>query len=262
MIRPRSLFLGRLFAIALILSGTLPGFTSFRSSPALAASQLHYLYGSGSTTGGKTISLRVELSEPAPAGGVLVSLASDSALIPVPGSVTVIAGATETTIQVETVPTPVTTDVRVSASYGGVTKSRTVTILKPYLKSISAQSKMRAGGQGKITVNLSGRAYTCGIDVSLISSRPEVVAVPAIIHFEPGQASYTLIVDPTDQSPDIPVTFIASFDNVQHSDQTIVRSYSSDGTATATPTALPRVQRPQPTILARELRRSLAPTAR
>ena len=225
----------RVLAVALLLAGSIASLMVAGPQTASAASSLHYLYGSGSATGGKFISLRIELTEPAPAGGALVQLSSGNPLIPVPATVLVPAGTTQRTIHVRTVPTPVSKLVRVSASYGGVTKSRIVVVLKPYLSSISVQSRMRAGGQGKIIVRLSGRAYTGGIDVTLASNRPSVVAVPLTVHIPEGQASYTLIVNPSYQLRDIPVTFTAQFDHRRLSGATLVRWYSN--TFTATPTA-------------------------
>src|SRR5687768_9197363 len=72
---------------------------------ASAAASLHWLYSSGSVTGGKRITPRPQLSEPAPSWEAKVSLTSDSPLIPVPASMTVPAGADDASITVLTVPT-------------------------------------------------------------------------------------------------------------------------------------------------------------
>ncbi len=47
------------------------------SNQASAAPSLYYLYGSGSQTGGKQITLRVQLTENAPGGGTTVALTSN-----------------------------------------------------------------------------------------------------------------------------------------------------------------------------------------
>ena len=80
---------------------------------------LSRLAASGSATGGKYITIRAELSGPAPAGGATVQLSSNSSLIPVPSTILVPAGATQQTITVKTVPTRTTTAVTIAARYGG-----------------------------------------------------------------------------------------------------------------------------------------------
>src|SRR5689334_15396687 len=65
-----------------------------------AATALSRLAASGSATGGKLITIRVELSGPAPSGGATVQMSSTSALIPVPTTFLVPAGKSQQTIQV------------------------------------------------------------------------------------------------------------------------------------------------------------------
>src|SRR5688572_28088696 len=83
-------------------------------SPAshLTGHRLRYLYGSGSVTGGRQISLRVQLTGPARCGGAVVSLSSERpSIIPLPATVTVPAVCTEVTLKATTI--PVKTDVYV-----------------------------------------------------------------------------------------------------------------------------------------------------
>jgi hypothetical protein len=63
-----------------------------------AAATLRFLYGSGSQTGGKDITLRIALTEAAPAGGAVVSLSSSDGAINVPATTTVSSGQTDKTI--------------------------------------------------------------------------------------------------------------------------------------------------------------------
>src|SRR4051794_16537022 len=90
---------------------------------------VHFLFGSGSATGGRRITLRVELTSPAPAGGVAVRLTSDRPeIIPLPDTIEVPGGATEREFHVTTNAVSSDTYVRVSAGYGGVTKGREVLV--------------------------------------------------------------------------------------------------------------------------------------
>lgn len=203
-------------------------------SDAGAVSALSRLAASGSATGGKRITIRVELSEPAPVGGARVAISASSPLIPVPASITVPGGAKEETIGVTTVPTRVDTGVTITARYGGVTKSRVVLVKEPVLSSLSVQSKIRAGGQGKVTVRLSGRIPDGGLLVNVKSNRPSILPLPGDVMVAPGRSSITLIVDASMVATDVPVKVIARYDGVRVIESTIVRNYD---VATPTPTA-------------------------
>lgn len=78
--------------------------------------------------GGLSASARVTLSGPAPAGGVTVTLASDSILATVPSVLLIPEGATSNTAPVKT--TKVSSDmaVAISASSNGVTRSAPITL--------------------------------------------------------------------------------------------------------------------------------------
>lgn len=238
-LRPRSSSARILLVLALLLGVlVLPSNPGIHDASA-AALTLRYLYGSGSATGGKVVSLRVELTAPAASGGATVALTSSSSLIRVPASVKVPAGQTEATVSATTVPTATSTDVRISAAYGGVTKSRTIRVLEPYLSSVSVQTKMRAGGTGKITIRFSGRLYSGGVDVRVRSNRPSIIQVPGTVHVEGGRETAIVDVNPTFQYPDVPVTFTISFDGRTVSGTTIVHNYGPG--PTATPTRTPSV---------------------
>ena len=57
-------------------------------SPAKAADApaVSFLFGSGSQTGGRRITLRVRLAAPAPAGGTTVTLGSSSSAVQIPAT--------------------------------------------------------------------------------------------------------------------------------------------------------------------------------
>ncbi len=95
--------------------------------PALAA-----LTSSRATVvGGTSFSATVTLSGPAPAGGVVVSLASSNpALLKVPAGVVVAAGADATTFAVATAVTRRNPSATLSASHAGVTRTATVTVTR------------------------------------------------------------------------------------------------------------------------------------
>jgi hypothetical protein len=80
--------------------------------------------------GGKYSTATLVLPAPAPAGGTVVPLSSSSrAVAAPPASVTVPAGARLATFPVRTFPVGVSTPVTLSAAFGGVTWSQTLTVV-------------------------------------------------------------------------------------------------------------------------------------
>ena len=207
--------------------------------PAHAATSLHYLFGSGSATGGNRITLRVELTKPAPATGKRVALTSSHESIPVPTSVKVPGGETELTFTVSTKPVAQDVGVTLTARVGTVIKSRVVVIKAPMLSGLSVQSRIRAGGVGKVTVLLSGKAPAQGVMVELESNRPSILAVPATAIVTAGRTSVSLTVAAELVSDDVTVRVTARLDGDTRTRSTIVRNYGDqiDSTATATSTA-------------------------
>ena len=85
-----------------------------------------------SVTGGTGSTGTVTLTSGAPAGGAVVSLtSSNTAIVGVPASVTVAAGATTATFAATTVAVGAATPVTVSAVYSGVTRTATLTVNPP-----------------------------------------------------------------------------------------------------------------------------------
>ena len=172
-----------------------------------------------------------------------MALTSSDPSIPVPPYAHINSGATEEIIGITTVPVVNTKTVTVTASLGGVTKSKQVTILEAYHSSLSLQSRIRAGGLGKVIVRLSGRAPVGGITVNVSTTRPDVFLIPATAYIEPGAASATLKVQATaDQVGDINIKVTSLYPKLGNTftKKAIVRHYDvvvPTATATLEPTA-------------------------
>ena len=82
----------------------------------------------GSVTGGSPSSGMVTLSGAAVSAGAVVNLSSNNASATVPASVTVAAGYTSATFSVNTTAVTTSTPATISASYGGATKTATLTV--------------------------------------------------------------------------------------------------------------------------------------
>src|SRR5439155_23801629 len=102
-----------------------------------------------SVIGGTPSTGTLTVSAVAPAGGVVVALASsNTAIATVPASVTVAAGATTENFTVFTSQVTASTAVTVSAVFGGVTKSAVLTVSRPpaTLSSLSLYTSRACGG--------------------------------------------------------------------------------------------------------------------
>jgi hypothetical protein len=197
-------------------------------TPALAGQSagtntLRWLYGSGSATGGKVISLRVTLWAAAPAGGAVVSLKSSSPVITTPSSVTIPAGRTEAIVKVKSKAVHENTPVTITATYKNRVRTKQILILRPYLSSTTIQSRIRSGGLARFTVRLSGIAPEGGITVRFNSNRPSAVPVPATLYFPAGKASVTYIATGAVVHRDVNLNISAKYRGITITKPTILR---------------------------------------
>ena len=132
-------------------------------------------------TGGADLTGRLDLAGGglAPAGGVQVSVTSDSTAASVPASVTIPAGANSTAFTIQTSPVPTTTTVTIRATHAGVTAQWQLTLHPaPRPASLTLNPAATTGGsQGIVTIPTSAIA---GFDqlVRVTSSDPAVASAP------------------------------------------------------------------------------------
>jgi hypothetical protein len=154
-----------------------------------------------SVVGGGGATGTVSLSASAPAGGASVLLASASSAVTVPAAVTVAQGMTSATFGIATSAVTMPTSTTISASYGGVTKATTFTVTPasaPALASVALTSTSIVGGTsttGRAT--LTAPAGSGGAVVTLRSSNPTLVGVPASVVVPAGATSTTFTVTTT-----------------------------------------------------------------
>jgi VCBS repeat-containing protein len=167
-----------------------------------------------SVTGGSTSQGTVTLSGPAPSGGVAVSLSNNSSAASVPASVTVPSGSTSATFTITTNPVASSTSVTISADYGGVTRTATLTIAPPALSSLSRSPSSVVGGKtSQGTVTLSGPAPSNGVVVSL-SDNSSAASVPASVTVPSGSTSATFTITTIPVASSTSVTISASYGGV------------------------------------------------
>lgn len=234
----------RLVAILGLLAILAPALVGSHASgaPAVVAAasgpSVDYLFGPDGVNGGRDATLRVRLTGSAPSGGGAVRLASERPdIVQVPATVTVPAGRTELTFQVGTAAVATSIHVRVSAAYGGATVGREVFVREADLRVLYAQTVVRAGGQGRFTVCLTGEAPAGGAVVVLVSSVPTTLPVPATITVPAGEACVSFAAEAAAVTSDVPVTVTAAYDGRSRSADTIVRDLPGPIPATSTPTA-------------------------
>ena len=209
----------QLLAAALLLGLIAGGIAPHRAA---AAAGLTSMSASGSATGGKRVHIRVRISEPAPRGGINIPLTSSDPSVPVPAYAHINTGATDEIVGVTTVPVTRTTNVTVTATYRGVTKSKVIVIYEPYISSVKVPESISANGQGRIWVRLNGRAPAGGLTVSISSSRPSVLSVPTTLFVEPGAASTSYLATAADVTKDYVVTITAKSKGITLSRTTVV----------------------------------------
>jgi len=154
-----------------------------------------------SVVGGGGATGTVSLSASAPAGGASVLLSSASSAVTVPAAVTIAQGMTSATFGIATSAVTMPTSTTISASYGGVTKATTFTVTPasaPALASVALTSTSIVGGTsttGRAT--LTAPAGSGGAVVTLRSSNPTLVGVPASVVVPAGATSATFTVTTT-----------------------------------------------------------------
>ncbi|MGI4791251.1 MAG: beta strand repeat-containing protein [Janthinobacterium lividum] len=151
-----------------------------------------------SVNGGTSSTGTISLSAAAPTGGAVITLASsNTAAATTPSTVTVPAGSNSVTFTVTTLTVSANATASISAAYGGVTLSQTLTVtpVPPLLASVSLSTTRAASGSTVTgTVSLSQAAPAGGITVTLASDTTATATVPASLAIAAGATSATFTV--------------------------------------------------------------------
>jgi hypothetical protein len=160
-----------------------------QSSPTVAtATPSDLTCTSSSITGDASDNCTVSLTAEAPAGGLSVTLASNSSDISVPGTVTVAAGATSASFNASASAVASAQTVTMTASANGGSQS-TVILLNPsgILSAMSCGSSSLSGAStDACTVTLNGAAPSGGVTVSLTSNSSSV-SIPSKLSIAAGK---------------------------------------------------------------------------
>jgi len=172
-----------------------------------------------SVVGGQASTGVVTLSGAATGNGLTVTLTSGNpAVVGVPPSVTVAAGATSASFPVTTAAVATSTPVTLTASADSVNETATLTVTPapaPKLSSVTLNpSTLRGGASSTGTVALTGPAPAGGVVVKLTSSKTSVATVPASITIAAGKSSATFTVPTKTVSANTSVVVSASSNGV------------------------------------------------
>ncbi|HSI74133.1 MAG TPA: hypothetical protein VK934_13230 [Fimbriimonas sp.] len=151
-----------------------------------------------SVEGGAGLNTRVTvtLSAAAPVGGKVVDLSADSALAPVPATVTVPAGATTAFVTFKANKTGAPVLVTVTGTLDAVSKTDTITVQPPKPVTFAVSPQTVVGGSSTVinaTVTLSQTAPTGGVVVSATSGSPNLI-MPGTVTVLAGQTSVSFTI--------------------------------------------------------------------
>ena len=148
-------------------------------------------------TGGNTATGTLTLNGPAPSGGASVRLSSNNtAVATTAASATVAAGATKATFTVNSSAVAVSSTATITATYG-TTFSAPLTVIPPQVSSLTLNPTSITGGKTSTgTINLTGRAPSGGIAVTL-GDNSSSVSTPASVTVAAGLTSATFTVSST-----------------------------------------------------------------
>ena len=161
-------------------------------------------------TGGSAPYLGFTLTRPAAAGATVSLTSSNPAAASVPATATVAAGQAQGGFTIQTMPVATQTLVTITASCGGVAKTLTLTVNPPALSYLNVYTLTATGGNSiNMGFGLTGAA-AAGATVSLSSSNPAAVSVPATVAVAAGQAQGAFTIQAMPVAAPKTVTITAS----------------------------------------------------
>jgi hypothetical protein len=207
--------------------------------PAASVSLSSLALSPSSVTGGASSQGTVKLTSAAPSGGAVVALTnSNTAVATVPASVTVAAGATSATFTATTVSVTASASAIVGGSFGGASRSATLTVKPPpSLSSLAVSpSSVTGGAASQGTVTLTSAAPAGGALVTLTSGNTAAATVPASVAVAQGATSATFAIATSSVAASTPVTISATFGSVTRTAALTVTPPGQTATLTVTAT--------------------------
>jgi trimeric autotransporter adhesin len=201
-----------------VISGTFGSVTKSKTVSVVPVTvSLHTLSASSTVGGQGSLTGTVTLTSVAPANGIRVTLTSNSAVVSVPSSFTIPAGATKGTYTLTTSAVSVSTIGTISATDGRTTKSAKITVNPLALSSISSSTSSAGGYTIEATVSLNGKAPSDGAVVTISNSNPSAATVATSLVIPAGMSSAKLPIQLPIVSATATTTISASFGGIAKS---------------------------------------------
>lgn len=159
----------------------------------------------------------VSLNGVAPEGGAIVALSSDNAAASVPPSVTVPAGQTSAYVTVSTARVTAPTPARITATFGGVSRSATLTVEPPpapvALAGITLNPPAVVGGNSSSGTVILDRSAPSGGTVVPLQTSHAIASLPASVTVPAGAttAAFTVTTTPVTASTAVTISANISF---------------------------------------------------
>src|SRR5262245_11865636 len=198
-------------------------FTVVASPPTPPGLKLsHFITEPGSTYGGNSTQGRVTLNMPAPAGGVLVNIATDLPHAQTPASVVVPAGKTDAIVApITSIPVGGGTFGTVRAAYGLEWRENSLGLL-PILLGLSLSDESCVGGTSVVgTATLLNPAPPGGVTVSLVNNDSAFLTLPPTVLVPAGAfgATFNVLTAPVSVPTRVVIDSGTSFEGY-HAPQT------------------------------------------
>lgn len=178
------------------------------------------------TDGTKGSTGQVTVSVPADGNNFSVALqSSNPAVASVPASAEFLNGQQTAPFPISTTPVTAPTDVTITASVGGVTRTATLTVIPtpppPFdVSSVTLTPAVIAGaGTATATITATTTAPAGGVTIPVSSSDSRLAAVPATVFLPAGATSVSFPVKVPNQSSSVNVGISALFQSRGHSGQ-------------------------------------------
>ena len=176
---------------------------------------------SSSVVGGNSVNGTITIADSAPINGANIILKSNDSAATVPnGGVVIPSGQTSAPFTIATAAVTAARTVAISATYGGVTQSATLTVNppgSPTLTGVAVSPDHVTGGVESATgtVTLGAAAPVGGIAVVLRSSSPATAQVqPSVVTVQPGAATASFTIQTTHVTSTQTVTITATAGSV------------------------------------------------
>ena len=159
---------------------------------------------------GQEMLLLIELSHPAPTGGLTVGLQSSDSRITLPNQISITAGTKLLELRILAPVVIRNTPLTVSASFYGTGSSTDVLVVPSMLSALLPEiNDLAAGASTVVVVRLTGPAAPGGVDATL-SETSGSLTFPSVVHIAEGQSSNFVVVKAANVSAPITVQLHAT----------------------------------------------------